>query len=177
MLSVLSTIKYFSKKSLKLLKSQKSGKVGQRSTTPYTICLVEPVLPFKSCSLKTIVFIFLVPFSSGLSWKIILIHRWSTLWWNFVFLSCEFGADRSFLAPCWDLLTNPLAPERSVTSGWCFWGSCWYLLPSHGAQLDKQWWGLRVHTLSLPPQSQCDLEWLTESFTIFSPLKHDRVQF
>lgn len=117
---------------------------------PYTICLVEPVLPFKSCSLKTIVFIFLVPFSSGLSWKIILIHRWSTLWWNFVFLSCEFGADRSFLAPCWDLLTNPLAPERSVTSGWFFRGSCWYLLPSHGAQLDKQWWGLRVHTLTAP---------------------------
>lgn len=138
---------------------------------PYPICLVEPVLPFKSCSLKTIVSIFLVPFASGLSWKIILIHRWSTLWWNFVFLSCEFGADRSFSAPCWDLLTNPLAPELSVTSGWCFWGSCWYLLLSHGAQLDKQRWGLKSSHFVTTPQSQCDLEWPTKSFTIFSSIK------
>lgn len=120
-----------------------------RTSDPYQIMFPE-------------VFIFLTPLSSGLSWKILLIHRWSTLWWNFVFLSCEFGADRSFPAPWWDLLTNPLAAELSVTSRWCFWDSSWYLSRNHRAQWKSTDEDMEVRLCHCPLQSQRDLERMTD---------------
>lgn len=141
---------------------------------PHYMLSSWPSDPFGSCSLKTKVFAFLVPLSSGLSWKVTLFHRWSTLRWNFVFLACEFGADRSFPAPWWDPLTDPLAPEPSVTVRGCFWGSCWHLPLSHGARCTSTDEDLEGRLCHGPPQGQVIWRaWLAPSLW-FPPLEHDR---